>query len=168
VNLKDVIGLDSITGVTTSIRQLYELQTKGARGAGMLDLQGVDLSGALFNGVDLTGCDLRNARLVLCVFSGAEMAGVKLGGAALSMAFLGSCDLSQVDLTGTNLTGVLYDDATVWPAGFDPVAAGAKNAQADPNLTSLDWMIARAEALDLDSVEALRLMVPAWQSANDR
>jgi uncharacterized protein YjbI with pentapeptide repeats len=140
-NLKDVIGFDTLSGVTPSIRRLYELQTKGARGAGMLDSQGVDLMGGYFNGVDLTDCDLRNATLAGCVFSGAEMAGVKLGGATFGLAFLGSCDLSQVDLTGTDLRKVLYDDATIWPAGFDPVAAGANNAQADPNYTDPRWVI---------------------------
>jgi hypothetical protein len=27
-------------------------------------------------------------------------------------------------LKGTNLTGVLTDEDTIWPEGFDPVAAG--------------------------------------------
>jgi uncharacterized protein YjbI with pentapeptide repeats len=38
---------------------------------------------------------------------------------------LAGADLSGADLTGAKLTGAQYDATTIWPAGFDPIAAGA-------------------------------------------
>ena len=33
--------------------------------------------------------------------------------------------LDGADLNGASLIGAVYDSETVWPSGFDPVAAGA-------------------------------------------
>ena len=40
-------------------------------------------------------------------------------------------DLSASDLTSAQLTGAIFDNTTIWPNGFDPIAAGAINN--DPN-----------------------------------
>ena len=39
-------------------------------------------------------------------------------------ANLGQADLQAAVLTGADLTGAVTDGHTVWPDGFDPVAAG--------------------------------------------
>lgn len=50
----------------------------------------------------------------------------KLEGTALSQARLRGADLTGCDLSRTILDGARYDQQPRWPAGFDPVAAGAK------------------------------------------
>ena len=41
------------------------------------------------------------------------------------MRDLSMANLRGADLTGVDLTSAKYDDATIWPDGFDPEAAGA-------------------------------------------
>jgi uncharacterized protein YjbI with pentapeptide repeats len=47
-----------------------------------------------------------------------------LKGACLTEANLKGVDLIGAQLRGANLTGATADRTTVWPEGFDPVAAG--------------------------------------------
>ena len=80
-----------------------------------------DLGDGNFRGAVLDGADLTNASLGKADFTGAKMEGTNLSGSSLHRA-----NLSRVDLSKTTLTGALYDEGTIWPYGFDPVAAGAK------------------------------------------
>ena len=73
-------------------------------------LRGAVMSGCVAAGADFSGADLREARLV----------GAQRGGGMFAMA-----DLGGADLEGSVLSGALFDAGTVWPDGFDPVAAGA-------------------------------------------
>ena len=73
------------------------------------DLRRADLFGADLEGVDLSGADLNEANLYEADLSGADLSGADLGGALLS---------------GVNLIGARANKNTVWPEGFDPVAAG--------------------------------------------
>ena len=82
-----------------------------------------------FTGVDLSGRNLRQANLRNAVLKGAD-----LSGANLDQAYFGAASLLEADLTGARLTGERLEHAdlweakadrdTVWPEGFDPVAAG--------------------------------------------
>ncbi len=106
------------------------------------DLSETDLSGADLSGADLTEADLRRALYDDATVwpvgfpyqtSGAagpraELMGVDLNGAYLSEADLCGAILTGAKLQGANLADAKYDDATKWPNGFDPVAAGAKKA----------------------------------------
>ena len=98
-------------------------------------LAGVDLSRADLRGADLSQADLRDAYLV-----GARLAEAKLNAADLGGAILRAAELKEAHLCGANLRGAIlvdavlgwcdlnsatYDRTTVWPAGFDPIAAGA-------------------------------------------
>jgi len=74
------------------------------------NLSNANLSRAILRGANLTGANLSGAR-----FKNAKLINTRLAGA----------DLSGADLTGAKLTGATYDAATIWPTGFDPVAAGA-------------------------------------------
>ena len=47
-----------------------------------------------------------------------------LSGANLSGADLSGANLEGADLTGARLAQATADKGTVWPKGFDPVAAG--------------------------------------------
>jgi uncharacterized protein YjbI with pentapeptide repeats len=50
---------------------------------------------------------------------GANLAGANLRGAGLYGA-----NLERADLEGANLFGAEANEGTIWPEGFDPVAAG--------------------------------------------
>ncbi len=78
------------------------------------DFSGQNLSGLRFNLANLTNANLTNTRL-----DGASLAGARLEGAIFTGAML----------TGANLGGALYSAHTIWPSGFDPVAAGALRAE---------------------------------------
>lgn len=81
---------------------------------------------SILAGADLSGADLRGADAGRVVLNRAQLAGAQLAG----------CDLGWADLRGADLSGVrglgmakllcaVYDRDTVWPALFDPAAAGA-------------------------------------------
>lgn len=72
-------------------------------------------------GASLRGADLTGASLISVVLESAD-----LTGASLRNADLRGARLSDANLTKADLTGAVYNLATVWPVGFDPVAAGAK------------------------------------------
>lgn len=52
--------------------------------------------------------------------------GTDMSGASMVSADLRGASLKGANLFKARLHGVLYDDATIWPDGFNPVAAGAK------------------------------------------
>ena len=58
----------------------------------------------------------------------ANLAGADMRGVDLRGNDDGLVDLRDAILTRTDLTGALFDRATLWPRGFDPVAAGAVEA----------------------------------------
>ncbi len=87
--------------------------------------------------VDLSGSGLAQAQFSnTTVFSDGNGNGVNLSGtgAVLSGDFSSSnfynvnlfgVNLSNSNIIGATFTGANYDSQTVWPAGFDPIAAGA-------------------------------------------
>jgi uncharacterized protein YjbI with pentapeptide repeats len=118
---------------------------------GMADLRGASLTEAIFTGADLRSAhldqaDLRRATLIDARLRGAHLNGADLTGANLFTADLTSARLRHATLVGANLsaadlTGARLADAdlsaaqfspgglteaTKWPAGFSPIAAGAR------------------------------------------
>ena len=65
------------------------------------------------------GVGLRRADLF-----GADLEGVDLSGADLNEANLAAANLDGARLKGANLTRAKANEDTIWPTGFDPVAAG--------------------------------------------
>ena len=68
--------------------------------------------------------------LPLAVLSGAnlswaDLSGANLSGANLSRANLSRADLSWANLSRADLSWAVFDQWTRWPAGFDPIKAGA-------------------------------------------
>ncbi len=60
---------------------------------------------------------------------GAHLEGADLGGASLYRAdlegaYLKGAYLARADLSGANLARAKANELTIWPEGFDPVAAG--------------------------------------------
>lgn len=82
-------------------------------------LQGVDLKGADFIKVNLRGANLKNTKnwgdVSNCTFAEADLSGADLSGA-------------KGDMETVQWSGVVYDDATKFPAGVDPVKQGAEKA----------------------------------------
>lgn len=126
-----LIGAD-LSGVDLSGAKLLECDLTGA------DLRRALLRATTFEGTDLSKADLRAVDL-----SAAHVSRCKLLEADLrnlrGLGVVTSGDFSGADLRGANLSsfrdgavqpytvfkGARYDKWTRWPAGFDPVGAGA-------------------------------------------
>ena len=79
------------------------------------DLRSANLTDANLDSADLRGADLHNANLK----------GADLREADLREANLFGANLGRADLRVANLSDATYNTETMWPEGFDPVAAGA-------------------------------------------
>lgn len=88
-------------------------------------LGGADLFGADLVGADLRGADLGEALLSAANLSLADLTGSNLIRADLTQSKLCGADLTDANLIGADLRGAEYDAQTIFPAGFDPVRAGA-------------------------------------------
>ena len=77
------------------------------------------------NGANLGGAYLGGAHLGGANLNGANLHGADLREADLREAYLGGAHLRGAKLSRANLLEAMYDDATTWPIGFDPEAAGA-------------------------------------------
>ena len=94
-------------------------------------LVGTNLAGAHLVGANLEGACLQWANLVAANLMGAILSEANLEGAELKWANLARANLAGADLEDTHLTwarlrGAIYDARTRWPAGFDPIPAGAE------------------------------------------
>lgn len=78
------------------------------------DFSDVEMWGSSFAGANLTEAVMVNAKLGQGDFRGAVLSGA---------------DLTGANLGGATLTGAIYDAGTIWPAGLDPIAAGAVKQQ---------------------------------------
>jgi len=132
----DVLGSDDqklrvralyVADVADGIGLLRGADLRGTdlRGA---NLRGADLGGTYLRGADLRDADLRDADLRGTYLRGTDLRGANLRGAVLGGAYLRGADLRSADLGGADLRDARYDQLTLWPAGFDPVAAGAVRA----------------------------------------
>lgn len=108
----------NLTGMELLYRQL--------RGA---DFSGSDLTGARFQGSDLRAASLSRCKLVRTVFYRADLRGADLRDAVLEDSNFTEAHLEGTDLRGATIERAdlraTYDEATQWPAGYDPNAAGA-------------------------------------------
>jgi uncharacterized protein YjbI with pentapeptide repeats len=83
-----------------------------------------DFEHAEFQKANLRSADLTGVRCSRARFQKADLSGANLTGADLSRANLRGTNLSGANLTSTNLSKAEYNASTVFPAGFDPQAAG--------------------------------------------
>jgi uncharacterized protein YjbI with pentapeptide repeats len=98
------------------------------------DLRGADLSGSLLTDANLRYADLEDAilaetHLIKTDLSGANLRGANLRGANLRGANLRGADLRNADLSeasleNANATQAIYNSATKFPIGFDPIKQG--------------------------------------------
>ena len=111
-------------------KDFSRVQLRGANLAGA-DLSGANLSDANLSEANLSDANLSGANLIGVDLLEVNLTGANLSGANLSVVDLSGANLTGADLSGANLTGAdlmdtLYNDQTVWPKGFDPIAAGAE------------------------------------------
>jgi uncharacterized protein YjbI with pentapeptide repeats len=125
--------------------KLWGADLSGANLRDVTDWSGADLSGANLSGADLSGAFLHNADLSSTNLSSTNLSGAVLNNADLSGAVLNNADLSgailrdvtdwsganlsstnlsSTNLSSTNLSGAKYSAETIFPANFDPKAAG--------------------------------------------
>lgn len=153
------------------------------------NLASVDLSGRDLTGANLTSATLNRATITNAIFNGVNgtstiFTSTKASGASFVGAVLESADFSKADLTGANfsganltnakltgaiLTNVTYTDATIWPAGFNPVSAGAKMA-AQPTAVPTATALATAENTYVERVSlahcSWKYTVKTWVDEN--
>jgi hypothetical protein len=98
---------------------LYEAYLRGANLQGA-DLRLANLAGAQLLGAHLQGADLRFANL-----EGAELESADISGANLQSANLKGAIAIFANSKGSQFQEAIYTTDTIWPGGFDPVAAGA-------------------------------------------
>ncbi len=103
---------------------LWGANVEGARLYGA-NLEGAALKGANMKHAGLTGANLKDAGLHGAVLTGADLTGANLEGAGLEGANLEGANLQGANLRGAVLLNALYDEATIWPSGFDVAAQGA-------------------------------------------
>jgi uncharacterized protein YjbI with pentapeptide repeats len=85
-----------------------------------------DLAGQALEGINLLGAWLPGSRLDRAALKDANLNGANLQKASLQGADLRGANFDRALLQGADLREARYDAKTVWPAGFDPVAAGAQ------------------------------------------
>ena len=89
------------------------------------DLSGANLFEADLSGADLSGANLSKAKLDMANLSGANLDNTDLRGAYLETANLCEANFGEADLSEASLINASYSVNTIWPAHFDPLAAGA-------------------------------------------
>ena len=85
-----------------------------------VDLRGLDLFYANFQGADLTGANLSGMDLTGANFSDANLTGANLIGATLDYAYFFNTVLTNAKMTRVSIEGIVWDDTTIWPTGFVP------------------------------------------------
>jgi uncharacterized protein YjbI with pentapeptide repeats len=136
-------------------------------------LQGIRLSENDLTGWDLSGQDLANSS-----FSYSTLANANLAKANLTNADLGDAVLTNANLTGANLTNAdveeseltdaeldsttIYNQGTVFPDGFDPVAAGLTLVRSPLGDINADNVLALVDIDTLTNKMCGRRSHPRW------
>jgi len=114
----DFSGAD-LTGATLSGANLEWALLDGAT-LSDADLSHASLVDTRLVDADLSGASLSGADLSVADLSGANLVGADLTGAVLGATTLTGADLTDAALDGAILIGVVWDDSTTWPDGFQP------------------------------------------------
>ena len=126
------------------------------------DLYGADLYGADLYGADLTRANLRGADLTRANLRGANLTGANLSGADLDGA-----NLTGVGLSNVSLRRAKADQDTLWPEGFDPVAAGVIIQSSSASTTGVDVELQQADSRPPDSAPEPLPAGPAFSVADE-
>ena len=85
-----------------------------------VDLRGLDLFYANFQGANLSGANLSGMDLTGADFTGANLTGANLIGATLDYGFFFETNLTSAKLSRASMESIVWDDTTIWPTGFAP------------------------------------------------
>ena len=85
-----------------------------------VDLRGLDLFYANFQGANLSGANLSGMDLTGADFTGANLTGANLIGATLDYGFFFETNLTGAKLSRASMESIVWDDTTIWPTGFAP------------------------------------------------
>ena len=85
-----------------------------------VDLRGLDLYYANFQGANLAGANLSGMDLTGADFTDANLTGTNLIGATLDYGFFFNTNLTDAKLTRVSMNGIVWDETTIWPAGYVP------------------------------------------------
>ena len=151
---RSVIGIDmrgkDLEGASLAYANLQGSTFADAR------LRGASFQGADLRAADMSGADLGNARFNDADVRAAKFCNSDLRGADFHKAYLHGADFSGAQLEHADLRGT-YDDATVWPASFDPALAGAVLSDGnDPGPPKLDTMQESTISSDLEPLKRRR------------
>ncbi|MCA9167147.1 MAG: pentapeptide repeat-containing protein [Planctomycetales bacterium] len=158
----NLVGID-LSYQNLSYARLNEVSLRDSDFSGArlfaADLQASGMADSTLRGANLTGALLANTSFVRANLDHAVLASVFINGslarASLRGANLMTADLSQANLTLAEFDGeTVYNDDTLFPAEFDPVAAGLTHHDSirgdyNGNLT-----------IDAEDIDVLRLKVP--------
>lgn len=95
---------------------------------------GSQLPNTDFSESDLTKANLMSGNFERSSFEGAKLVNTlmrkaKLGGSDFSNADLSGARLDEADVEGVGWDGIVYDEATIWPRGFQPPPSQPKQEQ---------------------------------------
>lgn len=138
VEFIDKVKGGDVTGLILAGQKELSDRNMSSRDLSFKDLSGTNLSGSNLSGAGLNTTNLSNANLSKANLSRADMrdsklnnaklSGANLEGANLRFAALEGADMSDAIMSSsTDVKNATYDGDTVWPAGFDPITAGANN-----------------------------------------
>lgn len=156
--------LNTGEGNAASFACEYLFRSKGLKGATLIgatlrfavlcysDLRFTNLYQANMIYVNLEGADLRNASLFGANLRSAHLANAKLQGA----------NINHANLDGACLRGALYNKRTVFPVGFDPVAAGM--VRVEESLWD-DFVLPLWHSLTKTLLRFLDLMFSGWKTS---
>lgn len=123
---------ESVAAAPTGKQTLISHRQTGAL---LFKLDGSTLAGADLSNQNLASADLRNSELRganlsqsdlhLADLHGADLRGADLRAVNFRGADLRAADLREARLHRADLRHSLYDEQTLWPAGFDPLGIGA-------------------------------------------
>jgi uncharacterized protein YjbI with pentapeptide repeats len=139
-------------------------QAKDLHGISLADDN--DLTGWDFSGQDLTGAYLSDSTLTSVNLSGANLTGARLERSMLRNANLSGVSLKNAKLDNAiSLSSATFDAATVYnqwtifPQNFNPIAAGLTLVISPPGDLDADD---RLSAADVDMVARPGLLAPYW------
>lgn len=158
----------TLTGLDLGALYASDVDLSGAR-ADEVDLGGAGLPGVRFDGASLRRASLRDAQLIGGSFNGADLTdadliGASIRGVDLRFATLHGADLREVHALEADVRGVdlretridesfgrlaCWDDATLWPEGYEPRGVTCAGSGADrPPPASERWRIDAYVSMD--------------------
>lgn len=115
-----------VKSVLISHRQTGALLLKHEGGSlAGADLSSKNLASADLRNGELRGANLSQADLHLADLHGADLRGTDLRAVNFRGADLRAADLRESRMNRADLRHSVYDEQTLWPAGFDPLGTGA-------------------------------------------